>query len=90
MRLQYPHFKQRGAAALKEILDWDQGRDGKPLGRGHDPVEIMPAEDGSGVGAALIAALTLKRVQEGKVMGIRDPEGMLKGTAAAKGAKNQV
>jgi len=50
----------------------------------------MPAEDGSGVGAALIAALTLKRVQEGKVMGIRDPESMLKGTAAAKGAKNQV
>jgi hypothetical protein len=35
----------------------------------------MPAEDGSGVGAALIAALTLKRVQEGNVAGIRDPEG---------------
>lgn len=44
----------------------------------------MPAEDGSGVGAALIAALTLKRVQEGHTAGIRDPEGMLKGTAAAK------
>ncbi len=76
----YPHFKARGAQALKEILDWDKGRDGKPLGRGNDPVEILPAEDGSGVGAALIAALTLKRVQEGNVMGIRDPEGMLKGT----------
>ena len=76
----YPHFKARGAQALKEILDWEKGRDGKALGRGHDPVEILPAEDGSGVGAALIAALTLKRVQEGKVMGIRDPEGMLKGT----------
>lgn len=90
MTLQYPHFKVRGAQALKEILDWETGRDGKPLGKGHDPVEIMPAEDGSGVGAALIAALTLKRVQEGKVMGIRDPEAMLKGTAAAKPQTNQV
>lgn len=86
----YPHFKARGAQALKEILDWEKGRDGKPLGRGHDPVEIMPAEDGSGVGAALIAALTLKRVQEGKLMGIRDPEGMLAGTAAAKPGTKQV
>lgn len=81
---QYPHFKQRGAQALKEILDWEQGRDGKPLGKGHDPVEILPAEDGSGVGAALIAALTLKRVQDGNHAGIRDPQGMLKGTAAGK------
>ena len=40
----------------------------------------MPAEDGSGVGAALIAALTLKRVAEGKTMGVKDPEEMLKGT----------
>lgn len=76
--------------ALKEILDWTEGRDGKPLGRGHDPVEILPAEDGSGVGAALIAALTLKRVQEGKVMGIRDPKAMLEGTAAEKSHTNQV
>ncbi|GAB7360786.1 hypothetical protein MBLNU230_g0773t1 [Neophaeotheca triangularis] len=79
----YPHFKARGAQALKEILDWTEGRDGKPLGRGHDPVEILPAEDGSGVGAALIAALTLKRVQEGKHMGIRDPHSMIGGTKAA-------
>jgi hexokinase len=82
--LQYPHFKARGAQALKEILDWESGRDGKALGKGHDPVEIMPAEDGSGVGAALIAALTLKRVQEGNTAGIRDPEGMLKAIAKAK------
>lgn len=88
--LQYPHFKARGAQALKEILDWEGGRDGKALGKGHDPIEILPAEDGSGVGAALIAALTLKRVQEGQVAGIRDPEGMLKGTAAAKSSTNQV
>jgi hexokinase len=50
----------------------------------------MPAEDGSGVGAALIAALTLKRVQEGNTMGVKNPESMFSDTAAAKGAKNQV
>lgn len=83
-------MQARGAQALKEILDWEEGRDGKRLGRGNDPVEILPAEDGSGVGAALIAALTLKRVQEGKVMGIRDPEAMLKGTAAEKKGTKQV
>ncbi|KAF2878073.1 hexokinase [Massariosphaeria phaeospora] len=70
----YPHFKVRGAQALKEILDWpaDKGK-GK-----NDPIEILPAEDGSGVGAALIAALTMKRVQQGQYAGIRDPEAMLK------------
>ncbi|KAF2011936.1 hypothetical protein BU24DRAFT_425762 [Aaosphaeria arxii CBS 175.79] len=70
----YPHFKVRGAQALKEILDWpaDKGK-----GKG-DPIEVLPAEDGSGVGAALIAALTMKRVAEGQHAGIRDPEAMLK------------
>lgn len=70
----YPHFKERGAQALKEILDWPDH-----LGNGKgDPIEILPAEDGSGVGAALIAALTIKRVQQGQVAGIRDPEALLK------------
>lgn len=64
----YPHFKARGAQALREILDWKAGE--------KDKVDIRPAEDGSGVGAALIAALTIKRVQEGNVYGIRDPEAM--------------
>lgn len=62
----YPHFKARGAIALREILDW---KEGEP-----DKVDIRPAEDGSGVGAALIAALTLKRIQEGNVAGIKDVE----------------
>ncbi|KAF2195791.1 hexokinase [Zopfia rhizophila CBS 207.26] len=70
----YPHFKVRGAQALKEILDWPAG---KGKGR-NDPIEVLPAEDGSGVGAALIAALTLKRVAKGQNAGIRDPEAMLK------------
>ncbi|KAE8145388.1 hexokinase-domain-containing protein [Aspergillus avenaceus] len=64
----YPHFKARGAQALREILDW------APTEK--DKVVIMAAEDGSGVGAALIAALTLKRVKAGVTCGIRDMEDM--------------
>lgn len=66
----YPNFKARGAKALREILDWPEKTDPKE----EDPIEILAAEDGSGVGAALIAALTLKRVKEGNVAGIRNTE----------------
>lgn len=66
----YPHFKARGAQALKEILDWPN----KKSLREEDPIEILAAEDGSGVGAALIAALTLKRVNAGNLAGILHPE----------------
>lgn len=76
----YPHFKARGAQALREILDWGEKKGGR---NAKDPVEIMAAEDGSGVGAALIAALTIKRVQEGNTAGIRDSKSMLEGTKAA-------
>ena len=65
----YPHFKARGAVALREILDWKQGE--------KDYVSILAAEDGSGVGAALIAALTIKRVKAGNLAGIRNVEGMV-------------
>lgn len=65
----YPHFKARGAQALREILDWP---DGTP-----DPVTILAAEDGSGVGAAVIAALTIKRVREGNLVGIKNHQHML-------------
>ena len=41
-------------------------------------MDIRPAEDGSGVGAALIAALTLKRICEGNWAGIRDAETIAK------------
>lgn len=66
----YPHFKARGAQALREILDWPE----KTNPEEEDPIEILAAEDGSGVGAALIAALTLKRVKEGNLAGILHPE----------------
>lgn len=65
----YPHFKARGAVALREILDWKEGE--------KDPVSILAAEDGSGVGAALIAALTIKRVKAGNLAGIRNVEAFL-------------
>lgn len=62
---------------MKEILDWDAIHGEGKYGHGKgDPVEVQAAEDGSGVGAALIAALTLRRVQEGNVAGIKDREGM--------------
>ncbi|KAK3393211.1 hexokinase-domain-containing protein [Podospora didyma] len=66
----YPQFKARGAAALREILDWPEKSDPKE----DDPIEILAAEDGSGVGAALIAALTLQRVKDGNMHGILHPE----------------
>jgi len=83
----YPHFKARGAQALREILDWGEKKGGR---NARDPIEILPAEDGSGVGAALIAALTLKRAQEGNKAGIRDVQSMIEGTKAADPKTNQV
>ncbi|KAL2374687.1 hexokinase [Blastomyces gilchristii SLH14081] len=66
----YPHFKARGAKALREILDWP---DDVP-----DRVVMSGAEDGSGVGAALIAALTLERVKQGNLVGIRNKDAIKK------------
>ncbi|KAL2123155.1 hypothetical protein VTJ04DRAFT_3610 [Mycothermus thermophilus] len=66
----YPRFKERGAQALREILDWPEKTNPKE----EDPIEILAAEDGSGVGAALIAALTLERVRAGNMHGILHPE----------------
>lgn len=60
----YPDFKARQSQALREILDWAEDE---------APIEVHAAEDGSGVGAALIAALTFKRVHEGNLAGIVDP-----------------
>ncbi|RAL12431.1 hexokinase [Aspergillus homomorphus CBS 101889] len=44
-------FKERAAAALREILEWPADEE--------DLITFCPAEDGSGIGAALIAALTM-------------------------------
>jgi hexokinase len=60
----YPHFKERGAAALREILEW-------PSDMRKDPIVVVAAEDGSGVGAAVVAALTGKRCREGNMVGVK-------------------
>jgi len=60
----YPKFKARWAAALGEILDW-------PENRKEDPITLMSAEDGSGVGVAVIAALTTDRAKKGNKLKAR-------------------
>ncbi|KAK6460052.1 hexokinase [Scheffersomyces coipomensis] len=58
----YPGFKERAAKALRDIFEWESKE---------DPIIIVPAEDGSGAGAAIIAALTQKRLKEGKSVGVK-------------------
>ncbi|KAH6647818.1 hexokinase-like protein [Truncatella angustata] len=48
----HPKFKLRWADALGEILDW-------PSDRTSDPITLTSAEDGSGVGAAVISAMAV-------------------------------
>lgn len=60
----HPQFKARWAEALGEILGWDKERS-------EDPIVLTSAEDGSGVGAAVIAAMTVERKAKGVTAGIR-------------------
>lgn len=53
----HPKFKARWAQAMGEVLDW-------PEQRKEDPITITSAEDGSGVGAAVIAAMTIQRLSK--------------------------
>ena len=51
----HPRFIERWTGALGEILGWGEGEQ-----RGKEtPIKLVSAEDGSGVGAAVIAAITL-------------------------------
>lgn len=59
----YPYFKERAAQGLRDIFGWAEGEE--------DPVVIVAAEDGSGVGAAVIAALTENRLKEKKSVGVK-------------------
>ncbi|RYP75159.1 hypothetical protein DL770_007467 [Monosporascus sp. CRB-9-2] len=58
----HPTFMARWAGALGEVLDW-------PKDRKSDPIVLTSAEDGSGVGAAVIAAMTMKRRNDSQVVG---------------------
>jgi hexokinase len=61
----HPKFKRRWADALAEILDWSEDRTG-------DPIVLTPAEDGSGIGAAVIVAMTLERARKGAGAGVKE------------------
>ncbi|KAK6459022.1 hexokinase [Scheffersomyces xylosifermentans] len=58
----YPGFKERAAKGLRDVFQWETKE---------DPIIIVPAEDGSGAGAAIIAALTEKRLKEKKSVGVK-------------------
>lgn len=60
----YPNFKSRAHNALNDIFQWNC--DPKDY-----PIQLIHAEDGSGVGAAIIACLTEKRLEQGKSVGIK-------------------
>jgi hexokinase len=70
----HPKFKKRWAAALGEILGWNE--DAKTVegelaeGEQHGPIKLTSAEDGSGVGAAVIAAMTIERKDKGNHIGL--------------------
>ncbi|KAG0677935.1 hexokinase A [Pichia californica] len=61
----YPHFKERAHEALNDIFQWNT--DPKDY-----PITLIHAEDGSGVGAAVIACLTEKRLLANKSVGTID------------------
>ncbi|KAH7591953.1 Hexokinase [Nakaseomyces glabratus] len=60
----YPGFKEKAAQGLADIYGWEH-KDPKDC-----PIVIVDAEDGSGAGAAIIAALAEKRIAEGKSLGV--------------------
>ena len=60
----YPGFKERAAAALNDIYGWGIED------RLKHPIQIVDAEDGSGAGAAIIAALTQERLAANKSVGV--------------------
>ncbi|KAK8093312.1 hexokinase [Apiospora kogelbergensis] len=62
--LKHPGFKNRWRQAMAEVLDW-------PSDRTEDPIIMTKAEDGSGIGAAVISAMTVRRKNEGRTEGIQ-------------------
>lgn len=50
----HPYFKKRWAKALDQIMGFDS------VGEDQDPIIITSADDGSGVGCAIIAAMEME------------------------------
>lgn len=65
--MKYPNFPERAANALADVFRW-----GKELPYDEHPIKIVKAQDGSGVGAAVIAALSHKRQLLGLSLGLED------------------
>lgn len=63
--MKYPHFPERAAKGLSDVYGWE-GIDMKD-----HPIQIVKAHDGSGVGAAVIAALAHNRIQKGLSVGLK-------------------
>jgi hexokinase len=79
----HPKFKRRWAKALGEILNWSEqegtgdggeavtgGKEGEGEGGNDGPIKLTSAEDGSGVGVAVIAAMALERAEKGLRIGM--------------------
>lgn len=62
----YPRFQERAAQALSDIFDWNN------LPKSEHPIKLVAAEDGSGAGAAIIAALAQQRLKTGKSLGMKN------------------
>lgn len=65
--LKYPNFPERAAEGLADVFRW-----GRDLPYDQHPIQIVKAQDGSGVGAAVIAALSHKRQLQGLSLGLKD------------------
>ncbi|VUG17611.1 HXK2 [Brettanomyces bruxellensis] len=63
--MKYPHFPERAAKGLSDVFGWDG------IKEEDHPIKIVKAQDGSGVGAAVIAALTHARNVKGLSLGLK-------------------
>lgn len=63
--MKYSHFPERAAQGLSDVYGWDG------IDMEDHPIKIVKAHDGSGVGAAVIAALAHKRIQNGLSVGLK-------------------
>ncbi|KAG0682460.1 hexokinase A [Pichia californica] len=65
--MKYPYFPERAAKGLSDVFRW-----GDDLPIEQHPIRIVRAQDGSGVGAAVIAALSHNRQVKGLSLGLKD------------------
>jgi hexokinase len=61
----HPQFKKRWARALGEVLGWDE-EDRSGEREETAPIRITSAEDGSGIGCAVVAAMEVGRREAGR------------------------